>query len=532
MFNRDSLTQALFFVLLANLSIMGYQYYYGSPVELSVIQPMPQELMVKAPTPGKNKFIKVETDVLTFWIDKQGGRISKALIAGTDEPFFNMDGAGYLDAQTGFTGDAQLTFSSSKSHYTLDGKSLTVTLTATDSNGLAFQKRFEFTRGEYAVKVKSSVINQSDKPVVVQNYNVIGGDRLTERGAKAPSAKELSFESKSGNSLAVRDYNGISYTTNKKPYVRMKFNKMKGAKTEKTKGGWVSFQKHHFIAAWVLDKDTNYRVNNFWTEGLSSKNRELYEQQFATQAVSAAETLNPGKSTSQTTTLYVGEQSVPKMMAVDPSLRLTMDYGFFWMVSNVLHKCLRFIHDYIPNWSLSLVFLVALVRLAMFPSMKQQLLQTQKMKAMAPEKEIIEKRYEKDKWNPQRFEALSELHKKHGINTMSITMLIPLLQIPLMIAFFNMVQVAVEFRTESFLWITDMSQRDPYYIMPVLASLMMVLHFSTQKDNGMNEDFKMIFRVMPLVMLFISFKWPAVICLYLVTNTMLFALQDIVSSKK
>jgi YidC/Oxa1 family membrane protein insertase len=275
-----------------------------------------------------------------------------------------------------------------------------------------------------------------------------------------------------------------------------------------------------------------YRVNNFWAEGISDKDKELYEQQFATQAISTAETLNPGKGTSQTSTLYVGEQSVPKMMAVDPSLRLTMDYGFFWMVSNGLHKFLRLIHDYLPNWSVSLIFLVALVRLAMFPSMKQQSIQTKKMKAMAPEKEIIEKRYENDKWNPQRFEALSALHKKHGINSMSISMLIPLLQIPLMIAFFNMVQVAVEFRAEPFLWISDMSQRDPYYIMPVLASLMMVLHFSGQKDNGMNEDFKMIFRVMPLVMLFISFKWPAVVCLYLVTNTMLFALQDMVFSKK
>lgn len=526
MISRESITQALFFVLLMNLLLMGYQYFFAGSEDMSVLQPLPPAALVKGPTLGKGRHIKVETDTMTLWIDTIGGRISKAIIAGEKDPFFNTDKDGYLDAQSGYTGDAKLAFSSDKNSYVMDGNGLTVTLSATDSTGVTYQKRFEFQKGEPVVKVKSIVANHSGKPITVQNYNVIGGDKVSEKGTRSPSPKNLSFEGEQNSAIAVKNYSGISYTTQKKSYVRMKFNKMQKSKPEKTKGGWIAFQKRHFIAAWVFEPQSTYSIRNFWNEGLSSEDADTYEQQFVTQAVSKAETLAPGKQTSQVTRLYLGEQSIPKMMAVEPSLRLTLDYGFFWMLSSWLHKVLRFVHDFIPSWSFSLMFLVLFIRAIMFPSMKQQALQAKKMKAMQPEKEIIESRYENDKWNPQRFEELSNLHKKYDINPMNVAMLVPLLQIPLMFAFFNMVQVAVEFRQESFLWISDMSQKDPYYILPVLASLMMMLHFSNQKDNGMSEEFKLVFRVMPLIMLFISIKWPAVICLYLIMNTLLFALQD------
>lgn len=503
---------------------MGFQYFYGSGTEFPVKEPMPQTLMVKAPASGKNGFVKVETDTLTLWIDKQGARISKADVDG--EAFFNTDATGYLDTQAGFSGDASLNFSTAKNKYKMDGDKLTVSFSATDSKGMEYQKRFEFEKGEYTVNVVSSVLNRSDKTVNVQSYYVIGGDKLSKKEKSAPSAKSLSFDTNLGQSLTVRDYSGISYTAFKNPYVRMKFNYMDESKTEKTKGGWLAFQKHHFIAAWVFDKDSTFRINNFWREGLSPKDKEQYEQQFATQAVSNAVALAPGKKTSQAAKLYIGPQSLPKLMAIDPSLRLTMDYGFFWMVANGLHKALRGIHGFVPNWSISLFLLVGIIRAIMYRSMKQQAEHVAKMRALEPEKQIIEKRFENDTWNPERIEALSALYKKHGLSGFKPSLFAPLLQIPLMLAFFNMVQVAVEFRGESFLWVPDLSLRDPYYILPVIASMLMVLHFTGQKDTGLGEEVKIVFRIMPFVMLFISVKWPAVTCLYLILNTLFFVIQD------
>jgi YidC/Oxa1 family membrane protein insertase len=167
-------------------------------------------------------------------------------------------------------------------------------------------------------------------------------------------------------------------------------------------------------------------------------------------------------------------------------------------------------------------------KMLMFKSVRDQALHAKKSKIMEPEKQIIEKRFENDSWNPERYEAISALHKKYDAG-FKLTLLMPLLQMPLMLAFFSIAQIAVEFRHERFFWIADMSQKDPYYILPVLASVMMMLQFSStsaQQNSPMGDEYKMVFKLMPLLMLYMARQWPAVACFYLVSNAVLSFAQD------
>lgn len=531
-------------ILLAQFSMLGYNYFFGESLVLETIEPMPAELIVKAPKSGKNRYIKVETDSLTFWIDKKGGRIAKALISGADEPFFNSNTEGYLDAQTGFSGDAELNFTAAQSQYRLNGQKLTVILQSTERQGFLYKKSFEFNKASYAVAITSSVENLSSSESTVNHYAVIGGDKvvnLEQEGSsflvrnfpslfstsvKKPSMSGVSFDSDEGKKLMMKGYSGVSFTSAKKPYVRMKFANMKKATPLKTKGGWLAFEKHHYIAAWVFDSGKTYRIHNYWRDGLSLLGKNKYEQQFATQASSPVIKLSPGESVSEQVTLYVGEHSLPLITEVSPTLRLSMDYGFFWIVGNTLHKGLFFFRQFTPSYTWSLILMLLCIRGVMFHFTKGQTAYMKRVKAMEPEKALLEKRFKDDRWNPEKFEEMSKLYKKHGIQGPDLSVFVQLLSLPLMLAFLSLAQVAVEFKFESFLWVPDMAQPDPYYILPLLSSLAVFLHVSSQKEVDVGEDFKLMFRFLPLVTLWIYYKWSAVMCLYTMMSTLLFVLQD------
>ena len=149
----------------------------------------------------------------------------------------------------------------------------------------------------------------------------------------------------------------------------------------------------------------------------------------------------------------MGPQDPKALVQVEPSLRLTMDYGFFWMFASLLHKGLDLIHMVVPNWAACLVLLTALLRLVFFKSMKEQAIQNQKIKAMRPEQEEIEKRFaSRGRFDAEKSEAMVKLYKKHNFKALSLAVFMPFLQIPLLLAFYGMISVAIEFRATPFLW--------------------------------------------------------------------------------
>jgi YidC/Oxa1 family membrane protein insertase len=529
-FNRTALLQAAVLVVLFNLATMVYQHFFGEPPEMAVIEAMPEELVVGQPTRGdKRRFVKVATDKMNVTIDKAGGRIVSVSFndykqSNQDQvSFFGRESESVLDTQAGILGDESLEFTTGKNQYSLSGDTLVVGMSATSKDGTRYTKDLTFRAGKYTIEQSARAVNGGNAPVVLSTYHVIGGGRLSKVDKTAPRTKDLSFDETDAAAPASRAYSGISYTTKTKPYVRVGFDEMANKKPDITKGGWVGFQKHHFLAAWVLG-DKAYKVRSFVREGLLAGDNENYEQQFATQAVSGTTTLAPGEMLVDKTTLYVGPQLLSNLVVLDQSLKLTMDYGFFWMIASMLHKMLAFIHTVVPSWTLSLIALTAIFRLVFYKSTQDQTQQSRKIKKMEAEKKIIDARFaDKSRFDAEKNEAMIALYKKHKIKLFSLAAFMPILQLPLMVAFYGMVAVTVEFRAEAFAWIPDVSMPDPLYIMPVIS--MLAMYFQST-EMTVSEEFKMVARYMPIVFAYFVIKFPASLQIYMAVNMGLGLLQS------
>ena len=214
------------------------------------IEAMPRQLVVGQPQPGKNsRFVRVDTNKMTAWVDKQGGRISRVVFndykvrnGKEDIGFFGMDERSYLDTQAGITGDENLVFSTASNQVRISEGKSRVVLQATSTKRVRYTKEFEFSSDGYEVNLRSSAQNGANEPVSLSSYYVISGDKVTPIGSSVPKPNELSFDQQAEDVVsAVKGYSGVSYTTKKKPNVRVKFAEMEqGLLIQPVEGGWLS----------------------------------------------------------------------------------------------------------------------------------------------------------------------------------------------------------------------------------------------------------------------------------------------------
>jgi YidC/Oxa1 family membrane protein insertase len=126
------------------------------------------------------------------------------------------------------------------------------------------------------------------------------------------------------------------------------------------------------------------------------------------------------------------------------------------------------------------------------------------MQRIQPELAELQKRYKSD---PQRLQAeMMRLYKEHGMSPFSMfSGCLPLLlPMPVLIALFFVFQSTIEFRGVSFLWLADISQKDPYYILPVLmGASMYVLSWIGSRNTPPNPQTKMMMYLFPAMMTFL-----------------------------
>jgi YidC/Oxa1 family membrane protein insertase len=170
-------------------------------------------------------------------------------------------------------------------------------------------------------------------------------------------------------------------------------------------------------------------------------------------------------STAWTVSFYCGPKTDVAVSAVDSRLEKTLGYaGFFAPLSKLFLKILILLFDYVGNYGLAIILLTFLIKLVMFPLSMRGDASIKRQQEMAQKMQYLKQRYKDDH---QRL-ALEqqELIKKYGIPGMGC--LPVLLQIPAFIAMRGLLANTIQLYHAPFLWIPDLSVRDPYYILPLL----------------------------------------------------------------
>jgi len=216
-----------------------------------------------------------------------------------------------------------------------------------------------------------------------------------------------------------------------------------------------------------------------------------------------------------------------KLWNVDLNLRSSVDFGFFGILGKPLFLLLHFIYDFVHNWGLAIIVLTVLLRLVLFPLNHKSLKAMKKMADLAPEMEKLKKKYAKD---PQKLqEEIMKLYAEAGANPMSGCLPI-LAQIPIFIALYNVLMVTVELKNAPFmLWIKDLSDKDPYYVLPILMGLSMVAQQFITPSSDKNQ--RMIMYIMAGVFTFMFMNFPSGLVLYWLTNNILGLIQSVIINK-
>jgi YidC/Oxa1 family membrane protein insertase len=216
-------------------------------------------------------------------------------------------------------------------------------------------------------------------------------------------------------------------------------------------------------------------------------------------------------------TLFLGPKSSDVLKTVDPSLPALIDYGWFGVLVRPLLVSLKFIHRFVGNYGWSIIILTFLINLALFPVRYKQMASMKKMSELQPKMKSIQDRYKRMKRDdPRRQQMNAEvmaMYKQHGVNPLGGCLPL-LLQMPILFAFYRMLDMSFELRGAPFmLWIQDLSKHDPYFVTPIVMGVTMVAQQKMTPATGDATQRRMM-MMLPIVFTFFFLYVSSGLALY------------------
>ena len=457
------------------------------------------------------KIISVITDTLILSIDTKGGDVVSANLAkfpleeNSEETYSLLKPSGdkLFIAQSGLIGrdgtdsKGRPTYAVAKDNYVLQGDTLTVPLTLMTPGGLEVTKNFIFTRDSHKIDVTYNIKNNTSDPKQVQQFAQLKQSMLEQEG-----------------SMFMPIYRGGAYSTEEDRYEKYPFDDMVDSNLKiTTAAGWAAMIEHYFVSAWVPPQD---QKNNLYSKILQQTNGVIG---FTGQSV----TIQAGETAQINSILYLGPKDQDTLAGIARGLDLTVDYGFLWMISQPLFTFLQFIHSLVGNWGFAIILITIVVKGLMYPLTKKQYESMAKMRALKPKMDALKERFGEDKQKMQQ--AMMEMYKKDKVNPMGGCFPL-LLQMPIFLALYWVLLESVELRHADFIfWITDLSAKDPFFVLPVLTGVSMYLLQKLQPMTMTDPMQQKIMQFMPVAMSLFFFIFPAGLVLYWLVSNLITLVQ-------
>ncbi len=467
------------------------------------------------------KLISITSDQLQLLVDPVGGDIVEAKLLNhtvsqdSQEPFTLLTqkpGLTYI-AQSGLIGrdgpdsraEGRPVYSTTQEAYTLanGANELVVPLTWTNPEGVTFTKEFILKRDHFDVQVQYKVSNSAAKPLELQFYGQL------KQTIAVPADQQSHI-------FMASAYRGAAYSTSEVRYQKETFDTMKETNLNtSTKGGWVGMLQHYFVTAWAGETEGQnhiyIRVVNNGQEAIIGLKEPLA-------------TVAPGATVTLGSALWLGPKLQDEMSVVAKHLDLTVDYGYLWFIAQPLFKLLQFLHSLVGNWGVAIILITLVVRGGMYPLTKAQYTSMAKMRMLQPKLTALRERFGDDR--QKMSQAMMELYKQEKVNPLGGCFPI-LIQMPIFIALYWTLMESVELRHAPFtLWLTDLSVKDPFYVLPLLmgATMWWIQKMSpTTVTDPMQQK---VMQFMPILFTFMFLWFPAGLTLYwLVSNIVTIAQQ-------
>ncbi len=460
--------------------------------------------------------IVVTTDVARIEISTRGGTLIGATMLGypqdKDEPDVLVE---LLSTTTGDTGeirswlraeegrqapDADTIWEAARTEYELgNADELIVPLTWAGDDGTVIEKRYVFSRGGYAIRLEHAVTNNAE--------TVWTADQVTQLRRRSYDRARSMFDVDSYSFDGALLFDGKGADKIKRDDLLDD-----GPCTATWDNGWHASIEHHFMTAIVPEQGVRNAYflqvrNNLLTASIIE----------ARQEVAPGETLVFGR------TLFVGPKLQSQLNEIHPKLRLAVDYGWLTLLSQPMFWLLSWIYSFVGNWGLAIIGTTIVIKLVFYKLTESSGRSMAKMREIQPRMKALQDRYKDDR--QALSQAMMDLYKREKVNPAAGCLPI-LIQMPFFLAFYWVLVESVEMRQAPFaLWLTDLSSRDPFFILPLIMGAAMLFQ---QKLNPAPADpvQARVMQIMPIMFTAMFAFFPSGLVLYWVTNTLLSIAQQ------
>ncbi len=486
------------------------------PGELPSLEPQAPEPTL---TQVAAAVIQVTTDTIDLQISTAGGTLTSAELinypVAKDRPGENVnllsteqDSLAVIQSgllSRGGVADAnhQVIFEASKNNFDMGSSDeLVVPLSWTNEAGITFTKTYRFKRGSYIIELQQTVSNNSDIPWDGTEYIQI------DRRIKDHERSMFDVDSYSVNGP-------ISYDGEKAEKLKRDDLIDDGAYKYSSDDGWFGAIQHHFVVAIVPESG----IQQSYETALSSES----DPTALARAIGTVVTVAPGASHRFSSTLFIGPKLQSQLDEVHEKLSLTVDYGWLTIISHPLFLVLSFVFGIVGNWGVAIIIVTILIKLVFYKLTESSGRSMAKMRNLQPRIKAMQERYKDDK--QAQSTAMMELYKTEKVNPAAGCLPI-LIQMPFFLAFYWVLLESVEMRQAPFaLWITDLSVRDPFFILPLIMGAAMFFQQKLNPQVGDPIQIK-VMQIMPIMFTAFFAFFPSGLVLYWVTNTLLSIAQQ------
>ncbi len=242
-------------------------------------------------------------------------------------------------------------------------------------------------------------------------------------------------------------------------------------------------------------------------------------------------TVAPHTSTSYRFAIFAGPKIISELEEVRPGgVEIDLDQSVdvstkLSYVTRPILYLLKFFYRYAHNWGVAIILLTLFIKLLTFYFTQKSLLSAKKMQKLAPKMNAIRKKYENDKQR-QSVETMN-LYKAHGVSPFG-GCLPSLIQMPIWIALYSTLNYAVElYRAPFILHIHDLTDKDPFYITPLLMGGVMFLQMRMSPASPDNQQQQTMQVMMPIMFTAFSLVLPSGLALYMLTSYLIGILQQL-----
>lgn len=397
-----------------------------------------------------------------------------------------------------------------------NGKKEIVFKYADQKNSIYALKKFTISDNSYVIGFEYEVIKDGkylDVPVI------FGPDLENNISQTRALQQPLKIGAFDGQDISSAVFSKIKTSKTNNPALEIASSVMDGSFF------WAAYETTYFAAIFKTDP-RNSSLKYYLVKDMSEKDKvNLYSYLIVT---------NPGP-------VYLGpkdERVLSLVSGIFVDVNNVVEYGWFGSIAKIMLKGINFIHEKVlsfGNYGWAIIIFTLFLKILLFPLTYTSSVSMAKMQTLQPKIKAIKKKYKNQRDPAQRKAMNTEmmaLYKQEKVNPAG-GCLPMLLQLPILWGFFRLLAVSINVRHEPWiLWITDLSVKDPYYILPILMGITQIILQKMSPTGGAEGAQKKMMYIMPVVIVFFVMNLPSGLTLYwFVSNILQLGQQHIINKR-